>query len=69
MRKCLRCNCDMIENLNVMASDGSCGIDVREKGVFKNSIDKIKCAVCSKCGYTEFYIENTDKFKKLIENK
>ena len=43
------------------------GIDVREKGMFKNAIGKIKCAVCPECGYTENYIENTDKIKKLVE--
>ena len=42
------------------------GIDVREKGLLKGSLGKIKCAVCPECGYTETYIENTDKIKKLV---
>ena len=37
--------------------------------MFKNSIEKIKCAVCPECGYTETYIENTDKIKKLVKNE
>lgn len=35
--------------------------------MFKNAIEKIKCAVCPECGYTETYIDNTDKIRKLIE--
>ena len=49
MRKCLRCETEMIENLEIMVSNGGYGIDVREKGIFKSSIGKIKCAVCPKC--------------------
>ena len=69
MRKCLRCESEMVENLEVMVSNGGYGIDVREKGMFKNSIEKIKCAVCPECGYIETYIESTDKIKKLVENE
>ena len=49
-----------------MVSNGGYGIDIREKGMFKSSIKKIKCAVCPECGYIETYIENTDKIKKLV---
>ena len=66
MRKCLRCKKEMIENLNVMVSNGGYGIDVREKGAFKSALGKIKCAVCPICGYTELYIENTEKIKQII---
>lgn len=65
MRKCLRCKNDMIENLEVTASSYS--IDIREKGMFKTCIEKIKCAICSECGYTELYIANPEKIKKLTK--
>ena len=68
MRKCLRCESDMIEGLGVMVSGGGYGIDVREKGLFKGSLGKIKCAVCKSCGYVENYIEDLEKIKKL-DNK
>jgi len=42
MRKCLRYNALMVENLHVMASNGEGGVDVREKGIFKNALAKIK---------------------------
>lgn len=29
-------------------------------------LGKLKCAVCPECGYTENYIEDTAKIKKLI---
>ena len=66
MRKCLRCESAMVEDLTVMVSGGGYGIDVREKGIFKGSLGKIKCAVCPKCGYVEMYVDNTEGIKKLI---
>jgi rubrerythrin len=66
MRKCLRCDTVMVEDLAVMVTNGY-GIDVREKGMFKGSLSKIKCAVCPECGYTETYIDNPENVKKLSE--
>ena len=66
MRKCLRCEADMVEDLTVMVANGGYGIDVRQKGIFKGSLGKIKCAVCPECGYTETYIDDTINIKKLI---
>ena len=65
MRKCLRCESEMIEDLVVMVSSGGYGVDVREKGMFKGSLGKLKCAVCAECGYTETYIDSTEKIKKI----
>lgn len=70
MRKCLRCETEMVENLTVMVTNGGYGIDVREKGMFKGFLGKIKCAVCPQCGYIETYIDDTGKIRKLaLENK
>lgn len=69
MKKCLRCETEMIENLKVMVSNGGYGIDVREKGLLKNSLGKIKVAVCPNCGYIENYLEDTTKIKDLITKK
>lgn len=66
MRKCLRCEETMAEDLTVMVTDGY-GLDVREKGIFKNSLGKIKCAVCPRCGYTETYIDNPESIRKLMD--
>ena len=55
----------MVDDLTVMVSNGAYGIDVREKGMFKNALAKIKCAVCPECGYTETYVDDTEKIKKI----
>ncbi|WP_370771661.1 nucleic acid-binding protein [Faecalibacillus intestinalis] len=60
MRKCIRCNIEMIEDLDVK---------VTQQGIFKENLGKIKCAVCPECGYTETYIQDTSKIKKLFLNK
>ena len=67
MRKCFRCEATMVEGLNVMVTNGGYGVDVRQKGMFKASLGKIKCAVCPECGYVETYIEDTTRIKKLID--
>ncbi len=67
MKKCLRCETAMVEDLAVMVTNGGYCVDVREKGMFKTSLGKIKCAVCPQCGYTETYIDNTESIKKLVE--
>ena len=68
MRKCLRCETAMVEDLAVMVTNAGYGIDVREKGrMFKGFLGRIKCAVCPECGYTETYIDNPENIKKLSE--
>jgi len=65
MRKCLRCGVEMVENLAVMTTTESSEVDVRERGMFKFPLAKIKCAVCPECGYLETYIDNPDCVRKL----
>lgn len=67
MRKCIHCDVEMVQDLSVMASSGGYGLDVREKGIFKGSLGKLKCAVCPQCGYTELYVEDTEKIRGLLE--
>ena len=65
MRKCIRCNTEMHEGLDVMVTHGGYGVTVKEKGMFKKSLGKLKCALCPECGYAETYLENTDPVKKI----
>ena len=67
MRKCLRCESAMAEDLRVVVSNGSYGVDVRESGMFKGALGRLKCAVCPQCGYTETYIDDTESIKLLME--
>ena len=65
MRKCLRCETPMVENLDIKVSYGGYGIDIRKPGLFKTALEEVRCAVCPECGYVETYIENTEKIKNL----
>ena len=67
MRKCLRCESQMVEDLAVMVTNKHIGIEVREQGMFKMPLEKIKCAVCPQCGYVETYVEVSHFIKKLAE--
>ncbi len=64
MRKCIRCETQMIEKL-VLNTNDAIGLSVGEKGLFKSSLGKVSAAVCPECGYLETYIENTNKLKDL----
>ena len=61
MRKCVRCESDMAENYDVKVERGAYGLRITTPGLFKNSLGKIRVAVCPKCGYLEFYLEDTSK--------
>ena len=69
MKKCLRCEAAMVEDLNVMVTNAGYGIEVREKGFFKGALGKIRCAVCPECGYTEMYIDEPENIKRLAEKR
>jgi len=61
MRKCLRCGEEMVENLAVKA--GGYSVILTQRGILKDSLGKVKCAVCPKCGYIENYIEDISKLE------
>lgn len=67
MRKRLRCQAEMVENLDVKVEGGAYGIKVTEHGIFKRTLGKIKCAVCTECGYVETYVENVRKIQNLTK--
>ena len=65
MRKCIRCNIEMIEDLDVKVEGSAYGLKVTQQGVFKDNLGKINCVVCPKCGYIETYLQDTTKIKKI----
>lgn len=67
MRKCLRCESQMVEDMAVKVANGGVGIEVREPGMFKMPLEKIQCAVCPNCGYVETYVETSYFIRKLAE--
>lgn len=56
----------MIKECNVNIEGDMCGIKISKKGrgLFKKASAKPKAAVCSKCGYVAFYI---DEYKEFSE--
>lgn len=61
MRKCIRCNEEMMENYDVKVERSTYKLCVTQKGLFKNNLGKVRVAICPKCGYLEFYLEDTKK--------
>ena len=68
MRKCIRCNCNMIEN-DVKVEGGAYGLKITKQGIFKDNLGKVHVAVCPECGYLEFYLEDTKKIKEQVKSK
>lgn len=66
MRKCMRCNEEMIESLEYKVDGSSYGIKLSMLGIFGRRIKKPKVAFCPICGTLESYIEEPQKSEKLI---
>ena len=64
MRKCIRCEIEMIEDYDVKVEGSAYGLKNTKPGVFKANLGKVHAAVCPECGYIEFYLEDTTKIKK-----
>ena len=41
MRKCLRCNVEMVENLDVKVEGVAYGIKITQQGIFKDNLGKL----------------------------
>ena len=68
MRKCIRCNVEMIENLDIRDTLSGYGLKVTRpetQGTMpRNHFGHIKAAVCPKCGYIETYLDRLDKIQR-----
>lgn len=64
MRKCLRCNSEMNEELEIKVDMQGYGISVTRKGILGKKIAKPQIAVCPECGEISFYINNIDLLNK-----
>jgi len=61
MRKCHRCDIEMVEGFNIKVENGGYGIKIcNSKGILAKKIEKPKAAICPKCGEISLYIENTE---------
>lgn len=62
MRKCMRCQTEMVENCSIKVEGAGYGIVMAtdDRRLFANRIGKPKVAICPSCGEVSIYIENTD---------
>ena len=61
MRQCLRCNIEMKEDYDVKVEGAAYGLKITKPGIFKDNLGKVHAAACPKCGYLEFYLNDTAK--------
>ena len=66
MRKCLRCNSKMVDDLILPVGENG---RIYPPGIFSRSFGKVKCMVCPKCGYIELYLENLDRLERYLNEK
>lgn len=65
MRKCLRCQTEMLEDYDIKVQGGGYGITITDsEKIFAARLGKPKVAVCPNCGEVSVYIEDVDKLKK-----
>ena len=68
MRKCIRCDSEMMEGLDIReTADGSLLRVTRAEtsGILpKNCFGEVKAAVCPRCGYIETYLSQLDKIRQ-----
>lgn len=64
MRTCIRCQCEMIEGLDVKVEGGAYGLKITQQGIFKDNLGKVSAAACPRCGYLELYLADVSKLKK-----
>ena len=65
MRKCLRCQCEMLEDFDIKVQGAGYGVVLSDSTkIFAARLGKPKVAVCPQCGEISFYLENTDLLKE-----
>ena len=66
MRKCLRCQTEMVENCAIKVEGAGYGIVMAadSRRLFANRIGKPKVAICPNCGEVSIYVENVENLKQ-----
>ncbi|MCI8871095.1 MAG: nucleic acid-binding protein [Lawsonibacter sp.] len=71
MRKCIRCDAEMIEDLDLKEPMHSSILRVTRPNTVglmpKNNFGDVKAAVCPVCGYLETYLSRLDKIQKYLD--
>ncbi len=73
MRRCIRCDVEMVEDLEIRDSMHCDMLRVTRPGTTgmlpKNRFGDIKAAVCPQCGYIETYLSRLDKIQQYKKNR
>ena len=68
MRKCIRCDIEMLEGLDIVEPMHCSMLKVirpETSGIIpKNNFGNIKAAVCPECGYVELYLSRLDRIQQ-----
>ena len=51
MRKCIRCEIEMIDGHDVKVEGAVYGLKITKPDIFKENLGKVHAAVCPECGY------------------
>lgn len=65
MRKCIRCETEMVEDCDLKVEAGACGLTVSNNTnrLFSGNIGRPNVAICPECGEISIYLQNTDGLK------
>lgn len=61
MRTCLRCGTIMVEDLDIKVDMQGYGTKVTKKGVFGDTVKKLRVAACPRCGEISLFIDELEK--------
>ena len=68
MRKCIRCDIEMLEGLDIIEPMHGSMLKVTRPETLdvqkKNNFGNVKAAVFPKCGYVEIYLSRLDKIQQ-----
>lgn len=66
MRKCIRCETVIVENLTVGVTGSAQRVCIK-KGVLRSALCEVTAAVCPQCGYLETYVEDVSAIQRLTK--
>ena len=73
MRKCIRCDAEMVEGLEIRDPMHCDMLRVARPGTTgtlpKDRFGNIKAAVCPQCGYVETYLSRLDKIQQYKKDR
>lgn len=73
MRRCIRCDAEMVEGLEIRDRMHCEMLKVARPGTMgmlpKDRFGDIKAAVCPQCGYVETYLSRLDKIQQYKKDR